>query len=142
MLRFNAFIRSKTFPPLGRGLCAIVFPALLIDKVNKRALVMVFEFIPLKMRRLVHNVLRKIEAAGAMVKLRNTQENPDPTTSMIFLFRPPATWSLATLLPSASCSLTHTVSASARIEPAQPFRVSRYMLSISMNYFIARGTGH
>jgi hypothetical protein len=78
MLRFNAFIRSKTFPPLGRGLCAIVFPALLIDKVNKRALVMVFEFIPLKMRRLVHNVLRKIEAAGAMGKTPKYAAEPGP----------------------------------------------------------------
>ena len=45
--------------------------------------------------------------------------------------------SLATLLPSASCSLNHSVSASARLEPSQPFRISRYMLAIPMNYFIA-----
>jgi hypothetical protein len=116
---------------------------LLIDKVNKRALVMVFEFIRLKIcRLLVYNVLRKIEAAGCHgqnSEIRNrtwTQQLDD-----IFV-PPPATWSLATLLAPASCSLTHRVSASARIEAAQPFRVSRYMLSISMNYFIARGTGH
>jgi hypothetical protein len=54
----------------------------------------------------------------------------------------PATWSLATLLPSASFSLKHTVSAQARIEPAQPFRIYRHMLSISTNYFIAGGTSH
>jgi len=34
------------------------------------------------------------------------------------------------------------VSASARLEPAQPFRVSRYMLSVAMNYLIARSTSH
>jgi hypothetical protein len=39
-------------------------------------------------------------------------------------------------------SLKDTVWASARIEPAQPFRISRYMLSISMNYLIARCTSH
>jgi hypothetical protein len=42
-----------------------------------------------------------------------------------------------TLLPSASCSLNHPVSA-----PAQPFRIYRYMLSISMDYFIAGSTSH
>ena len=53
-----------------------------------------------------------------------------------------ATRSLATLLPSASCSPKHTVSASARIEPAEPFRICRYMPPISMNYFIAGNTSH
>jgi rRNA maturation protein Nop10 len=52
----------------------------------------------------------------------------------------PAT--LAALLPSASCSLKHKVSGPARIEPAEPFRIYRYMLSVSMNYFIARSTSH
>jgi hypothetical protein len=40
------------------------------------------------------------------------------------------------LLPSVSFS------APARIEPAQPFRICRYMLSISLNYFVAGVTGH
>jgi hypothetical protein len=47
---------------------------------------------------------------------------------------------LAMLLPTASCSLRHAVFA--RLEPAQPFRVSRHMLPISMNYFTARSTRH
>ena len=46
------------------------------------------------------------------------------------------------LIPSAPCSLERTVSASARIKPAQPLRILRYMLSISMDYFIARSTSH
>jgi hypothetical protein len=46
----------------------------------------------------------------------------------------------APLLPSASCSLDRT--ASARIEPSQPLRIGRYVLSISMNDLIARRTGH
>jgi hypothetical protein len=37
----------------------------------------------------------------------------------------------ATLLPSASCSLKHAVSAPAR----KPLRIFRHMLSVSMNYF-------
>jgi rRNA maturation protein Nop10 len=49
---------------------------------------------------------------------------------------------IAALLPSASCSLKHKVSAPARIEPAEPFRIYRYMLSISINYFVAGSTGH
>ena len=44
----------------------------------------------------------------------------------------------ATLLPSASCSLKHTVSAPAR----KPLRVFRYVLSVSMNYFIPGSTSH
>jgi len=44
------------------------------------------------------------------------------------------------LLPSAPCSLERTVSALARIKPTQPFRICRYMPSISMDYFIARST--
>jgi hypothetical protein len=46
------------------------------------------------------------------------------------------------LLPCASCSLKYMLSASARIGPGQPFRISRYMLSISMHYLSARGTSH
>ena len=42
------------------------------------------------------------------------------------------------LFPSASCSLKHTVSAPAR----KPLRIFRYMLSVSMNYFIAGSTSH
>ena len=38
----------------------------------------------------------------------------------------------ATLLPSASFSLKHTVSAPTR----KPLRIFRYVLSVSMNYFI------
>jgi hypothetical protein len=50
---------------------------------------MVFEFIRLKMRRLVvHNVLRRIEAAGATGKLRNTQQNPDNNIDDIFVPTP------------------------------------------------------
>ena len=45
-----------------------------------------------------------------------------------------------TLLPSASCSFKRTVSAPARIEPAEPLRIYRHMLSISMNDFIAGST--
>ena len=44
----------------------------------------------------------------------------------------------ATLLPSASCSLKHTVSAPAR----KPLRIFRYVLSVSMNYFIPGSTSH
>jgi hypothetical protein len=40
------------------------------------------------------------------------------------------------LLPSASFS------APARIEPAQPFRIYRHTLSISLNYFVAGSTDH
>ena len=42
------------------------------------------------------------------------------------------------LLPSASCSLDQTVSAPTR----KPLRIFRYMLSVSMNYFIPGSTGH
>jgi hypothetical protein len=47
-----------------------------------------------------------------------------------------------TLLPSASRSLKRTVSAPARIEPAEPLRICRHMLSISTNDFIAGSTSH
>jgi hypothetical protein len=61
-------------------------------------------------------------------------------------FRPPypmpARCSLVSLLPSGLCSLKHTLSASARIETAQPFRICRYTLPIVTNYFIARSTRH
>ena len=40
------------------------------------------------------------------------------------------------LLPSASFS------APARIEPAQPFRICRHTLSISLDYFVAGSTDH
>jgi hypothetical protein len=40
------------------------------------------------------------------------------------------------LLPSVS------LSAPARIEPAQPFRIYRHTLSISLNYFVAGSTDH
>jgi hypothetical protein len=43
-----------------------------------------------------------------------------------------------TLLPSAACSLEHTGSAPAR----KPFRIFCYVLSVSMNYFIAGSTSH
>jgi hypothetical protein len=42
----------------------------------------------------------------------------------------------ATLLPSAWCSLKRTVSA------RKPLRIFRYMLSVSMNYFIPGSTTH
>jgi hypothetical protein len=48
----------------------------------------------------------------------------------------------AELLPSAPRSLEPTVSASAGIKLAQPFRIYRYMPSISLNYFIARSASH
>jgi hypothetical protein len=75
--------------------------------------------------------------AGTLQRLSLFQQPCRRTTSLLT-----ATWSLATLLPSASCSLKDTVSASAQIGPAQPSRISRYMLSISMNYVTARSTSH
>jgi hypothetical protein len=42
-----------------------------------------------------------------------------------------------TLLPSASCGFRHALSATARPELAQPFRICRDVLSVSMNDLVA-----
>jgi hypothetical protein len=82
----------------------------------------------------LHKLPSRMERFGAkqaailtiVGRMRSRRETTDATVAM--------------LLPTASCSLRHTVFA--RLEPAQPFRVSRHMLPISMNYFTARSTSH
>ena len=65
-------------------------------------------------------------------------EVPHETTVALPDYLAPRRSMPATLLPSASCSLKHTVSAPAR----KPLRIFRHMLSVSMNYFIPGSTSH